>query len=309
MGRRPNPALIGAFVIGAVLIAAAAVVVLGSGRFFRSTRTFVIFFQGSVNGLSKGAPVKFRGVPVGTVSEIRLGLPQVPGTTRIPVLIDIDRDRLQELGARADAARGPTIQELVRDLGLRAQLQQQSFITGLLYVGLDLFPDSPVELVLPAGAGPYPEIPSLPTTLEQARAKVEEIFDRLSRIDFETLGKSLTTAVEGVNRLVHSPKVYANLDALHETLDEIRGATADLRARVRPLIANANTTSGELRDAVERLQDSLDRFNALIDPESPWLSRLAGTLTELGEAARAVRLLAEQLERNPSVLLTGKKAP
>jgi len=248
-------------------------------------------------------------VPIGTVTDIRLALPEKADVSRIPVLIEIDRNRLEELGARADAVGGSRLDQLIRELGLRAQLQQQSLITGLLYVGLDLFPQSTFELVLSPDSGSYPEIPSLPTTLEQARAKIEEIFDRVSRIDFDAFGKSVTGAVDGVNRLVNSPEVYSNLKALRETLGEIRGATADLRARVLPLSTNVNATANDLRGAIQRLQASFDRFDSLIDPNAPLLGTLATTLAGVGEAARAVRQLAEQLDRNPSVLLTGKKAP
>jgi phospholipid/cholesterol/gamma-HCH transport system substrate-binding protein len=300
---------VGAFVIGAIVIAVAAVVTVGSGRFFRNTRTFVVFFQGSVNGLDKGAPVKFRGVRIGTVTDIRLALPGQGDVNRIPVLIEIDRDRLEEFGASADAVVGKRLYDLIYKRGLRAQLQQQSFITGLLYVGLDYFPDSKLDLILPPGGGSYPEIPSQPTTLEEARAKIEELFDRVSHIDFDAFGKSVTGAVDGVNRLVNSPEVYSNLEALHETLVEIRGATTDLRARILPLSTNANATVNDLRGAIKRLQASVDRFDSLIDPNAPLLGTLAATLADVGEAARAVRQLAEQLDRNPSVLLTGKKAP
>ncbi len=232
MGKRASPALIGAFVVCAILIAVAAVVTLGSGLFFRNTRSFVIFFQGSVNGLDKGAPVKFHGVPIGTVSDIRIRIGGQSDVTRVPVIIDVDRDRLQGLGGRAEGIEDQGLDELINKLGLRAQLQQQSFITGLLYVALDLYPDTKPDFVLAPDQAPYREIPSLPTTLEQARAKIEEIFDRLSRIDFDALGKSANGALEGVNRLVNSPDVYSNLQALHATLDEIRGAAADLRARL-----------------------------------------------------------------------------
>lgn len=309
MGKRPRPALVGAFVIGAIVIAVAAVATLGSGRFFRNTRTFVIFFQGSVNGLAKGAPVKFRGVPIGTVTEIRLGMGERTDVNRIPVLIEIDRDRLREFGARADAVEDKRLHQLIYEQGLRAQLQLQSFITGLLYVGLDYFPGSKPEFVLPPGALPYPEIPSQPTTLEEAQAKIQELLDRVSHIDFDKLGKSVAGAVEGVNRLVNSPEVYADLRALHETLTEVRRTTAELRARVPRLSTDVSTTAKDLRRAVERMQVSLDRIDALIDPSAPLLGSAARTLKEVGDAARAIRQLAEELERNPNLLLTGKKEP
>jgi paraquat-inducible protein B len=253
--------------------------------------------------------VKFRGVPIGTVTDIRIRMRELAAAGRIPVLIEVDRERVHELGGQQDTLSDRRLDELIHDLGMRAQLQQQSFITGLLYVALDLFPDSKLELVLPPGSGPYPEIPCLPTTLEQARAKLEEIFDRLSRIDFDALGKSVNGAIDGVNRLVNSPDVYSNLQALHATLDEIRGAAADLRARMSPLSKSVDATTKDLRGAVQRLQASLDRFDSLIDPSAPLLGGLAATISDIGDAARAVRQVAEQIDRNPNVILTGKKAP
>jgi paraquat-inducible protein B len=291
MGKRANPALIGAFVVCAIAICAAAIVIVGSGRLFRNTRTFVIFFPGSVNGLEKGAPVKFHGVPIGTVTDIRIRMGELAATGRIPVLIEVDRQRVYELGGTHDNVDDRRVNELVNDLGMRAQLQQQSFITGLLFVALDLFPNTKIDLVLPPGTGPYPEIPCLPTTLEQARAKIEEIFDRVSRIDFDALGKSVTGALDGVNRLVNSPDVYSNLQALHSTLDEIRGAAADLRARISPLSNNVDATTKDLRGALQRMQASFDRFDALIDPSAPLLGGLAATISDIGDAARAADLI------------------
>ena len=126
MGKRANPAWIGAFVLFAIVICAAAVVIVGSGRLFRNTRTFVIFFPGSVNGLDRGAPVKFRGVPIGTVTDIRIRMRELAATGRIPVLIEVDRERVHELGGQDDSLDDRRLNELIHDLGMRAQLQQQS---------------------------------------------------------------------------------------------------------------------------------------------------------------------------------------
>jgi len=119
----------------------------------------------------------------------------------------------------------------------------------------------------------------------------------------------VNAAIDGVGRFVNSPQLYANLDALHETLGEIRGAAADLRARIPALSKDVNGTTSDLRLAIQRLQASLDRFDTLIDPSAPLLGGLASTISDVGDAARAVRQLAEQIDRNPNVLLTGKKAP
>jgi paraquat-inducible protein B len=298
VSKRSNPALIGAFVIGAIALGAAGIVAVGSGRLFRSTQKFAMYFQGSVNGLEKGAPVKFRGVPIGVVTDILLALPERRGETRVPVIIEVDRDRLRELGVTVDL-RGPdVIAALIHEAGLRGQLQQQSFITGQLFIGLDLVPQSPMELVLPEGS-PMPEIPTLPTKLEQAQAKIEAVLDQLSKIDWETVGHSVASAVDGLNKLVNSPEVQSDLV-------ELRGTLVEIRKAIGPLGASATGASNDLRGAIKRLQGTLDHLDALADPKAPLVQGASGALAELAEAARAVRRLAEDLDRDPSVLVRGK---
>ena len=300
MSKRANTALIGAFVIGALAIAAMAAVIVGSGRFLRSNVKFVCYFQGSVNGLDKGAPVKFRGVPIGVVTDIMLSLGERQGEPRIPVVLEIDKSRLRELGASQELVAAPgMIKKLAREGGLRAQLQQQSFITGQLFIGLDLIPDSPMELSAQAEDEPYPEIPTLPTKLEQAAAKFQAVLDRLEKIDWETLGHTLTSTVDGLNHLVNSPEVQANLVAL-------RGALTEIRNAVGPFAKSATGATNELRVALQRLQAAIDRIDAIADPKAPLVQGLTGAVGDVGEAARAVRRLAEDLDRDPSVLLRGK---
>ena len=194
-GRRANPALIGAFVLGGVALASIVVVVWGSGRFFRETRSLVCYFSGSVNGLNAGAPVKFRGVQIGSVTDIRFRLAEAaavsPEEFRIPVWFEVDLKQLSDLRGgrpvRLDRAR---IDELIAQ-GLRAQLQTESFVTGVLFVGLDFFPGSPIALV----HGDRPdilEIPTMPTALERASQTISKLAARIENLDIEGLVRSVT---------------------------------------------------------------------------------------------------------------------
>jgi paraquat-inducible protein B len=139
MSARANPTAIGIFVTGATALAVLALLVFGSGRIFRRQETFIIYFNESVNNLSDGSPVKFKGVQIGQVRRITLRYNQATDSSSVPVLIDIDLSRLRNnLGVEINLADEQVFDEQVR-LGLRAKLQMQSLLTGLLYIDLDIY--------------------------------------------------------------------------------------------------------------------------------------------------------------------------
>src|SRR5262245_10490792 len=128
MARKASPTAVDAFILGSALLTVAAIAIWGSGRFFERRYRYICYFPGSVNGLSVGAAVKYRGVPVGEVSGMRIHFEQPSDDTRIPVFIELSSRRVRELGV----TKGPTPQ-LVHDLigkGLRARLDSESFVTG-----------------------------------------------------------------------------------------------------------------------------------------------------------------------------------
>ncbi len=309
MGRKVSPTLIGAFVVGGLALAVVGVAVFGSGRLFRDTQEFVLYFDRSVNGLRVGAPVKFKGVEVGAVARIELSLShrlRRPGEVHIPVVIEVDAERLTERGARVEltpAWLAGAIQE-----GLRGQLATESFVTGVLYLELDYHPGSPVTLEQEPEVH-IPEIPTLPTALEQVQTKASEIIAKLGQVDFQRLGQSLTEAVDGVNQLVNSPdvkKAVAALDEAVQNLEEgaaaVRLLATDVRASVGPLGKSLQATSAEAEAALADVR-------SLVEPGAPLRYQLSDTLTQLAEAARALRALAETLERDPSAIVRGKPIP
>ena len=82
MARKPNPALLGAFVVGAVILAVVGLVIFGGGKFFRSTQSWVAYFDESIKGLAVGAPVTFRGVKVGAVTDVKVVVDPKSGRKR-----------------------------------------------------------------------------------------------------------------------------------------------------------------------------------------------------------------------------------
>src|SRR5262245_51768191 len=295
MGKRTNPALVGAFVLGAIGLLVVAVMVWGSGRLFERAYPFVCYFPGSVNGLTIGAPVKFRGVQIGSVTDIRLRYAQERGEPRIPVFIKVEPETVSELGAE-DAAHPSSYKELVAR-GLRARLQTQSLVTGVLYVELDLEPDSPLDLVQAEGTG-TPEIPTLPTALEEATRSISDILAQLKAVDFKGISKGVTDAIDGVQHLVHSPDLQKTLAAPPDTVEGARRLVASLDTRTGTLTVSLQQTSEDARRAVDSLRATLDDVRVLVAPEAPLAVELSRSIGDLGAAARALRDLADYLERN-----------
>jgi paraquat-inducible protein B len=190
MNKKISPAVIGAFVLGAVALIIIAILVFGSGRLFRQTRDFVLYFDSSVNGLRIGAPVKIKGVEIGSVKDIRLQL-EKNKEPKIPVIIELDLEKFTSRGATIAVATAMDREALNKAIarGLRGQLEMESLVTGLLFIALDFFPGTPINLVQRTdGDYKYPEIPTLPTTLEQAKGAVTRIMNKLEDIDFKELG-------------------------------------------------------------------------------------------------------------------------
>jgi paraquat-inducible protein B len=162
VAKKPSPTIVGAFILGGSLLIVAAIAVWGSGRLFDRRFKYVCYFPGSVNGLRVGAAVKYRGVPVGQVTGMRIRFEQPREDTRIPVFVELSARRLRELGS-SEAPTPKLLGELIGS-GLRARLDSESFVTGQLYVNLDMFPSTPIRLL----QGGFPEIPTVPTPLEEA---------------------------------------------------------------------------------------------------------------------------------------------
>jgi paraquat-inducible protein B len=307
-GRKANPALIGAFVLGAALLGLAAVVLLGSGRMFAQRQAFVCFFSGSVDGLNPGAPVKFRGVQIGEVTKMLLRYREQSedvGLARLPVFIEIDEKRLAQLGStRAIGVDQERLDELIK-IGLRARLETQSLVTGVLYVGLDLLPDTPAVRVLPPD-GPDLEIPTVSTTLEQVFASFQKVMKRVDALDIEALVGSVRDAFDGVNKLVRSPEVDRAVVELHQTLASIHRVTNALEPQVQPTMKDLRAALVEAKGALETLNGTLVSVRGLLEPNAPLVVDIGRTLAEVGNAANSVRTLADDLDRKPNSLIMGR---
>jgi paraquat-inducible protein B len=302
MSRRANPALVGAFVLGALALAVAGITVFGSGRLFRESTPFVLYFEGGVHGLNPGAPVKFKGVEIGAVKRILLRFEQTPGDVTIPVFIEVDTQKFERAGLEADFA--PEAIKTAIDQGLRARLESESLVTGLLFVNLDFFPGSVARFVHPDGD--VQEIPTLPTTIEQATLAVKQIVDRLQAIDLKALVETATQALTAVRDIAASGEVKQAVASLDRTLQSVETLSRSLDRSVGPLTESLRTTADRAQVLEAELQKTLDATRSLIEPGSPLSYQLQTTLQDVSAAARSVRSLAETLERDPSAVVRGR---
>ena len=323
MSQKISPTLIGAFVVGAVALLVIGVVAFGSGQLFRKTQQFVLYFDGSVNGLHMGAPVKFKGVEIGSVKDIKLEMGLGNQVHDIPVIIEIDLKKVIRRGVTIEKAMDPnTIREFVKQ-GLHGQLQTESLVTGVLYVALDWFPETPLRFVQPAGAHfQYEEIPTVPTELEQAHEALVRVVKKIDDIDFKRLIDSLAKTSDGVGQLVsvNSPALKSILQSMDQAMPQLRGAISDFRKLTTTADHNIENVSGDLHQTLTAAQSAIDQIaatmkeaqttivsvRATVDPNSPTIYELTKSLREVSGAASSLRLLADSLDHNPQAVVLGK---
>jgi len=322
MGKRVSPTAIGIFVVGSFALVVVAIIVVGSGNLFKKPVRFVCMFQGNVNGLRIGAPVKFKGVQIGTVEEIKLTLKPSEGELkpdikelRLPVVIGIDRKMITERGGSGHALTQPGLDDLLAR-GMRAQLEAESLLTGLLYVDLDLHPNAPLNLALVPGSGDLREIPTVPTNLEEIQKQATEALAKLDRIDLNKMVDSITNAADSINHLTDSQDLKDTLASLKQVVPNLNLTITSLRAtlnnandRITPLVASLQKSSEEANATMKDTRDALLEVKSTLDSDSPLSVNINTALEELAETTRSVGELTDYLQRNPGSLVRGKYVP
>jgi len=312
MSRQPNKTLIGAFVVGAVALAVAGLFIFSSGKFLKETRTFVLYFDGSLKGLDVGAPVNFKGIKIGSVTDIKVQLESEDfSDIRIPVHIEIDPDMIKESSAlkkqdgyqkwrerKKEMQRAGEVMKLMIDRGLRAQLISQSMVTGKLMIDLDFYPDKPAGFV--AVESEYPEIPTIPSRLDEIAKAIEEI-------PFKELIAKATLTIEGIERLVNAPELKDTIVTLRETIQDLRTLVKNLDDGVDGLTSNVENTLKKTSEALVQATNTLTAVQGELKDTTPVIRyELSNSLKELADAARSLNVLTDYLQRHPESLLRGK---
>ena len=332
MSKKANPTLVGSFVLVALVLTVAAIIVLGKVKFKDNRLRCVAFFTGSLYGLDVGAPVTFRGVTIGRVNAVQINFDKEHNNYVIPVYLDIEQ-KPDLSGDRNAPWRPEELRTMLQQLivqGLRAQLKVTSLLTSKLYIDLAFFPEPAAN---PHDYGGYFfEIPTHASGLEQITQNLESL--PLSEI----LNKT-ATALDGINSLLHSRETRNVLGSLESTMDRLNGLlthadaefpalAAELKkglANFATLSATANTflrtADKELPEASTELKHLLSGLNTTAGTLTKTLNNIeqmtakdsllayqvTASLREIEQAAVSIRQLTDYLQQHPNALVFGQR--
>lgn len=302
-----HPAILGAFVVGAAGLLVLSIILFGGGNILTYRPRFVIYFPGSVQGLASGAPVLFRGVQVGTVISIAAVYKGSSKEIHIPVVCELDREKIQGLDAPLKNLKGE--KKIIHELGLRAQLISQSFVTGQKAVALDFLPET--EVVLHSFDSEYAEIPAIASPLDKLSEKLENL-------PLDKILHQLDATLVSISRLIEDPALREGIGAGKDMLQQWASLGALWKERSAPLAENADQLLEELTRRVkaadvEKISNDLESVAQRTDKVIGDVQQLIGpgaqvdeTLREFQGAARELRKLLEYLGRHPEALVQGK---
>jgi paraquat-inducible protein B len=274
--------------------------------------------------LSEGAPVKFRGVTIGTVKRVMVQFNQATNDYAMPVILEFEEKLLRErMPSFGYVFRKDAMADRIK-AGLRATLQTESLVTGVLYVGVDMDPNAPPP-VLHQVEPLYPELPSEPT-------KTQQLFNNLASLDVKSLQTNLTALITelrstvnqlkmadinagvtnllaSVNRLVADPDITNALAALRPTLDQYRELGAKVTGRVDPLADSVTNSLAEADRALAQIRGAGENLRIMLAPNAPLPNNLDQALQQLAGAAQSLSSLVDFLKQHPNALITGRELP
>lgn len=314
MNKRVSPALIGGFVVSGIVLAVAAVIVFGSGRLFDQTRTYVSFFPGSVNGLTVGSNVSFRGVPIGSVTEVLLTLSfdqdNMGEDMRIPVIFEIDLGAMGARGVTSDIGSDERMQILL-DRGMSARLDTESFVTGRLFVSLDFRPGT--ERFVQDSQAEYLEIPTVRSPIAEVGNSLQQLADKFLEMDVGELLVEFRETLTGMNTLLTSDEMQnlptdmsVMLAQTEETLLTLRELAVSVDGSIAPIQEQVERIALSAEQQMMEVGRTMETVDGVMDPRAPVMVGLVTTLNELQLAAESLRRAANLVEREPGVLLRGR---
>jgi len=324
MSQKPNPTSIGLFIVIGVALGVTGLLLFSSSKLFTKTLDCIIYFDQSLNGLQAGAPVKVRGVTIGSVKRVMVRFNEATNDYAMPVIIELQQKLINErLSEPLVTFTGAYLEERVK-AGMRASLQAESLVTGVLYVELRRNPKAPPP-VFHQVEKRYPEIPTEPT-------QIQALMDNLASLDIKGISTNInavivrldkvlesmhmgeislavTNTLSSINELVASPEITNSLVALRATLDQYKTLGEKLTGRVDPLAESVTNSLAEANRTLAQLRGTAENLRGMLRPEAPLQHDLDQLLRQMAGTAESVSTLMQFLQQHPNALITGREAP
>ncbi len=315
---KPRSVVIGAFIVGALLLVFIALLFFSGGQLFSHKERVIMYFEGSVQGLQIGAPIKLKGVVLGEITDIQINFQSDDKNILTAVTAELALQRINRKGANVDQE----FFEGAIQRGLRAQLNFQSFLTGLLYVELDFFPTMPAHLY--GFQNDVLELPTVGTEFEEISKNLQDlnikgVINNLEKLSAniaklvesgtveKTLG-SVKTAADAIDQPAISFRTDINAisQELTKTSSELNTLLITLNTQAPAISLNLNNTLTQLQQSLAQFNDTAQTLDTTFAEDSPLVYQLNRTLKDVSRSANALRDLSDTLEEQPESLLRGK---
>jgi paraquat-inducible protein B len=324
VSKKINTTSIGLFIVTGLVLGIGGLLLFSSSKLFTRSREIIVYFDDTLNGLDEGAPVKYRGVTIGSVKRVMVRYNQANSDYAMPVILELQERLLRErLGNEqsGDIFTQANLEDRIQK-GLRASLQTESMVTGVLYVDIRPNPNAPppeYHQVVKV----YPELPTEPTQIQQ-------LFNNLASLDIKSIEKNLnsllakldktvgalqmveinkgvTNLLTSIDRLVNSPEITNDLASVRITLEQYRELGARLAAKIDPLSDSITNTLAEANRTLTEFRGAGEELKAMLSPDAPIRSELDQLLNQLAGAAQSISTLVEFLQRHPNALIAGRQ--
>ena len=322
MSQKINTTTIGLFIVTGVVLGVSGLLLFSSAKLFSPTRECIVYFDDSLNGLNEGAPVKYRGVTIGKVKQVMVRYNQAISDFSMPVILELEKKLIEKrLREPAEVFTEQALQQRIK-IGLRASLQSESLVTGVLYVDIRINPNAPPP-VFHEMRNHLPEIPTEPTQIQQLMSNLASLDIKSIEKNLNTVLTNLNTAITGlrmtdinagitnvllsVDRLVSSPMITNDLAALQTTLDQYRLLGANLNNRIGPLADSVTNSLAAADDALGQIRGAAENLRIFLAPDAPVPTDLTQTLQQLSGAVHALSELLDFLKQHPNALITGRQ--
>lgn len=321
MSQKASLSAIGGFVILGLALAVIAALYFGSGQLFRTASKLVAFFPGSIQGLTVGSAIEFRGVKVGEVTDIKMLYSEKDRRYEVPVFFETWSDRIYTVeGQDYLTAEDISYEETINVLGLRARLETKSIVTGQQVISLEFLPDSPVRKSGFATQGYYQGYWEIPTV----ESKFEQLSQKFQDLDLAGLVEAARNMFVAVEQLAGNPELQeairdvrlgikdarAFIDSAKATVDDVRPAAINA---LNQAISSLNAAEASIKDirpastkVLKQADATLKTAQDFIDKDSSTRHDLERALQEAASAAEAIRNLAEYINQNPDAFVRGR---